>query len=244
MANYPVTNWSTDPSSNGNFPGIPMYEGQPPASLNDGVRAVMASVFDEDVILRGLITAANANAAAVAAALTALGSFSGMMQAFACTPTTLIPGWQVVDGSLISRTGVNANLWTFASASGLMMGSDAAWLATPTQAAGWWSPGDGATTFRLPDPRGLFWRILDDGAGVDPGRGAGTLQADQFQGHAFSLLPYRENGTGFGYTGTAGATSTVVTQTNGVVTDGANGTPRVGAETRPVSVAWPLFVKL
>lgn len=37
-------------------------------------------------------------------------------------------------------------------------------------------PGDGSTTFNLPDLRGEFIRSLDDGRGVDPGRGMGTWQ--------------------------------------------------------------------
>lgn len=44
--------------------------------------------------------------------------------------------------------------------------------------------GDGSTTFNLPDLRGEFIRGWDAGRGVDPGRGFGTWQVDEFRSHA------------------------------------------------------------
>nr|WP_276554567.1 phage tail protein [Pseudomonas peradeniyensis] len=46
--------------------------------------------------------------------------------------------------------------------------------------------GDGATTFNLPDTRGLFIRDVDDGKGLDLGRTPGTVQQSQNQYHAHS----------------------------------------------------------
>lgn len=46
--------------------------------------------------------------------------------------------------------------------------------------------GDGATTFNLPDTRGLFTRDVDDGRGFDPGRVQGSVQASQNLWHAHS----------------------------------------------------------
>ena len=43
--------------------------------------------------------------------------------------------------------------------------------------------GDGSTTFNLPELRGEFIRSLDDGRGVDAGRGIGTAQADLVKSH-------------------------------------------------------------
>ncbi|AZC59958.1 phage tail protein [Pseudomonas chlororaphis] len=43
--------------------------------------------------------------------------------------------------------------------------------------------GDGATTFNLPDTRGLFTRDVDDGRGFDPGRAQGTVQDSQNRWH-------------------------------------------------------------
>ena len=46
--------------------------------------------------------------------------------------------------------------------------------------------GDGATTFNLPDTRGLFLRGLDEGRGVDPQRVLGTVQGSQNLEHQHS----------------------------------------------------------
>jgi microcystin-dependent protein len=43
--------------------------------------------------------------------------------------------------------------------------------------------GDGATTFNLPDLRGVFVRGLDEGRGSDPGRTLGSLQGSQNASH-------------------------------------------------------------
>ena len=47
--------------------------------------------------------------------------------------------------------------------------------------------GDGSTTFALPDLRGEFVRSLDDGRGVDSGRGLGTYQAGDMQSHNHNI---------------------------------------------------------
>lgn len=43
--------------------------------------------------------------------------------------------------------------------------------------------GDGVSTFNLPDPRGKFVRIWDDGKGIDVGRGMGSDQGQSIQIH-------------------------------------------------------------
>jgi len=46
-----------------------------------------------------------------------------------------------------------------------------------------WGIGDGATTFNIPDLRGVVPRGLDDGRGLDPGRMLGSYQADMYMSH-------------------------------------------------------------
>lgn len=92
-------------------------------------------------------------------------------------PTDTPPdGWMERDGTAISRDSY-ADLFAVI---GTMYG-----------------PGDGSTTFNLPDDRGLFSRYWDHGAGVDPdassrtdrgdgttGDQVGTKQADEHRSHA------------------------------------------------------------
>lgn len=46
-----------------------------------------------------------------------------------------------------------------------------------------YGPGDGATTFHLPDLRGEFLRGADKGRGVDSGRAVGSFQGDANKKH-------------------------------------------------------------
>lgn len=78
-------------------------------------------------------------------------------------PATAAPaGWLKCNGALLSRA-TYANLWAYAQASGNLV-SDADWTATARP--GSFSTGDGSTTFRIPDFRGLFVRGYHDGSGA------------------------------------------------------------------------------
>lgn len=152
-------------------------------------------------------------------------------------------GWLPRFGQVVART-TYPNLWAFAQASGNLAASDGVWT------AGQFSPGDGATTFRLPDMRGRFERAIDNGLGVDPGRGIFTIQLDAGQGHV-----HGPSGTGIAFAGDTspnggrGTTSggafdqEAFTQTGGPISDGANGTPRTAAETRPNNIALLPIIK-
>lgn len=94
-------------------------------------------------------------------------------------PGTVAPtGTIKVNGSLISRT-TYARIWTYAQASGNLSASEAAWLSE----FGKFSPGDGATNFRIPDLRGYHFRAWDDGRGINAGRGIGTVEGDLIASH-------------------------------------------------------------
>lgn len=118
-----------------------------------------------------------------------------------------------------------------------------------------WGDG-GSGSFNLPDLRGMFLRGIDGTAGNDPnkttrtskngsnsGNRIGSYQDDQFQGHHhngsiayFSTQPFdnslvRQKGPDGN-----GGTRAEVPGVQGPVTDGTNGTPRTGSETRPKNV--------
>lgn len=102
--------------------------------------------------------------------------------------------------------------------------------------------GDGINTFNLPDLRGYFPRFFDDGRGVDSGRVLGTIQLDQFQGHIHGI-----NAGGNAAYFNGGSTYTgsllVSTKTGIAVSDGTNGNPRIGTETRPINFSLMALIK-
>lgn len=87
-------------------------------------------------------------------------------------------GYLPLEGSLVSRT-TYADLWAYAQTTTPV--SEAAWSGGQS---GRFSVGDGATTFRLPDLRGVSIRGWDNGRGLDAGRAWGTYQADQMIAHS------------------------------------------------------------
>ncbi|MGE0350942.1 tail fiber protein [Hydrogenophaga sp.] len=87
-------------------------------------------------------------------------------------------GWLKADGAAVSRTAYAA-LYTKAVADGAFAVDGTDWANNP----GKFYIGDGSTTFNLPDLRGDHIRALDDGKGVDAGRGLATLQQPQNASH-------------------------------------------------------------
>lgn len=114
--------------------------------------------------------------------------------AFVSFQATAAPaGYLKANGVLLSRA-TYANLWAHAQASGAIV-SDATWLAGRPGA---WSTGDGSTTFRIPDFRGLFPRGFHDGSGTydsDTATLLGQYRDSQNKAHTHNLAT---NGTGNG----------------------------------------------
>lgn len=98
----------------------------------------------------------------------------------------------------------------------------------------------GAGTFVLAEARGEGLRVLDNGRGVDFGRGLGTAQLDAFQGHTFKVYGsgHTSSSVGVSFLGQQGGPLSLL----GPLPDGANGTPRIASETRMRNVAFPLWM--
>lgn len=138
-------------------------------------------------------------------------------------------GYLACDGSAVSRT-TYATLFTAISTT--------------------WGVGDGSTTFNLPDLRGMFIRgtgthgsltMADTNAFAGPS--VGSSENDQLQGHWHRMLT-----TALTYAAGAAATypggvGTIDTWVTAAVTDGTNGTPRAGDETRPVAYGVKYCIK-
>ncbi len=85
-------------------------------------------------------------------------------------------GWLICDGTSVLRSDY-PGLWDFAQNSGNLAANEAS--KTPGQ----FGPGDGLSSFTLPDLRGEFIRTLDNNRGVDANRVLGTTQEDLYKSH-------------------------------------------------------------
>lgn len=100
----------------------------------------------------------------------------GLIGAFArISPPT---GWLRANGAEVSRTAYPELF----AAIGTLFGA-----------------GNGYDTFNLPEIRGEHIRFLDDGRGIDPGRGLGTLQLDQNKAHIHEGETEFDDGHSHGY---------------------------------------------
>lgn len=91
-------------------------------------------------------------------------------------------GFIKANGAALSRA-TYADLWTYAQSSGALV-SQAAYDAGQW---GCFSTGDGSTTFRVPDLRGVFGRGWDDGRGLDSGRLIGSYQDSDNRAHGHGV---------------------------------------------------------
>jgi microcystin-dependent protein len=150
-------------------------------------------------------------------------------------------GYILCDGSAVSRT-------TYAALFALIGTT--------------YGSGDGSTTFNVPDMRGVFVRGVGSqtiSSVTYSGGSLGAKQSDLIQGHKHQIV---DNGHTHLFAGTSGGSAggafnafTTATHTNptdnattGITvenpsTDGTNGTPRTGAETRPANISLNYIIK-
>ncbi|WP_339469365.1 phage tail protein [Pseudomonas sp. EL_65y_Pfl1_R83] len=128
--------------------------------------------------------------------------------------------------------------------------SAAAYPDLATFLGGVFNKGDeGAGNFRLPESRGEFLRGWDHGRGVDAGRAIGSMQLDSLQGFRMESMRGKastswgndDGGAGDPAWGPPMGSVTPSTRprnlTGAFVSDGVNGVPRIGSETRSRSLA-------
>ncbi len=143
-------------------------------------------------------------------------------------------GWLLCDGSAVSRT-TYTDLF---AAIGTTFGT-----------------GDGSTTFNLPDMRGIFPRGAGTSGKLSNANGTafagtlGTYQNDSMQGHYHQFNAYHaehQRQSGGEFVDEVANNPTDYNPTARVkiaITDGTNGGPRTGVETRPANLALSYIIK-
>lgn len=149
--------------------------------------------------------------------------------------TPPIGGNLLTNGTLLSRTEYPW-LWDYAQQSRMLVDET-----NRTGMEGCFTKGDGAATFRLPEIRGEFLRVLDNGREVDIGRVAGSSQDHQVISHQHkqgseALYNYFGGGTYIGGRSYPMGNSSSVQQ--------ALVSAYGGDETRPRNIAYPAYIKI
>lgn len=152
------------------------------------------------------------------------------------------------DGPEFNRA-TYAELWDWAQEFGRVV-PEADWQSNLANRPSF-SDGDGATTFRGPDLRGLFWRFLGGGT-WDAGREGGTMQEDALQNIVGSMnalrLMDRTVTTSGAFEHTVGSDSDedFLSGNDGhpySFTFDASRVARTAAETRAINAAFPAFIR-
>ena len=146
------------------------------------------------------------------------------------TTTAFSPGgWAGINGFLYNRAEWPW-VWDHAQASGMLTTE-----ALRAGKEGCWTSGDGALTFRSPEARGEFMRVLDESRGIDAARAGGSWQASDNLAHSHALSAPTSISASGGSTGII--LSSVGTPTWSTTQSG-------GAEARPRNIAYPGRLKL
>lgn len=169
-------------------------------------------------------------------------------------PAGVIPaGRRIVraNGATLNRADF-PYLWSFAQNSAIMAPSEG------QKSAAQFGPGNGSTTFTVPDARGYFLRAWDNGRGIDPGRALNEIQQTSTQDHRHLIgLGYDPEGRvyyGFENDGTATFGSVVVTAPRGTSTfsgtttaaarrASTSGLNNLTGESRPINLAAILGIR-
>ena len=156
-------------------------------------------------------------------------------------------GWLKANGALVSRASYPA-LLNYANTYATV--SEASWW---SGYFGWFTPGDGSTTFRLPELRGYFIRSWadNDTTSINYGRDVGTFQDQSLENHQHTgttsgqtvdhTHTYSQSRVAGGNYSTNGTDNTGISNTGGTSNDHAHHfTTDVagnGIENRPQSMA-------
>lgn len=167
----------------------------------------------------------------------------GMIVSF---PALTAPeGFLKLSGGELSRA-IYSELYSFALSSGNMAVSE------EVKFLGQFGPGDGVSTFTLPDPQGMTVRVLDEVGFFDAGREIGSYQEDAIRNLYGTISGISES---FAISGGAdgvfskvsvGGSNTPATSDSnsidGVVFDASTQVP-TAPENRVKSIAWPLYIR-
>lgn len=176
-----------------------------------------------------------------------IGLFPGFMQVDTVTSTAAPAGWLYGNGQSVSRT-TYAALWARVQAGNNLASTQAG------KTHGQYGPGDGSTTFTLPNV------YADDGYFIRPmasGRTIGSVQADEIKAHNHTGTAQPNGSHQHGYTGSLsnstrpnGSNSDVPSPVGPQVTGFAGEHEHTllinntgGTETRPKNIAYPVLIK-
>jgi microcystin-dependent protein len=140
-------------------------------------------------------------------------------------------GYGAANAALLVRTEWPW-LWDHAQQSGMLIEDEQSAFKD-----GCWRTGNSKTTFRLPEIRGEFLRVLDEGRGHDIGRDPGSVQTQDIQGHSHTTpinMDYGGSGAGNAVCGDENRYGMIEYESRSVG----------GAETRPRNVAFPGRIKI
>lgn len=151
------------------------------------------------------------------------------------TTTAISPGgWGLYHGLIYNRAEWPW-AWDHAQVSGMLTTE-----ALRSGNEGMWTSGDGALTFRSPEGRAEFLRVLDESRGIDVGRVAGSTKLSQNKAHEHGARTF------LGLNGTTGSNGMVAFGNTGVGSQLPTGAVSVegGSEGYPRHIAYPGRIKL